>query len=506
MPAHFRKFDRDQPLLFSSALGDLIPQDHQVRFFIEAIESLNLPLNRFHVNYRGNGEAQYPPVMMLTLLLYCFANRIFSFRDIERATYDVLPVRFITGDLHPDFRTIAYFRERNAQVFSDVFKELVHLAKTSGLVTLGEVSLDSSQFRANASKDRNYRIEDIEREKAECQLILDLMLEEEAKAQRDNNTPSMKDLPDDLNTPQKRSQAIKKAKLRLANLSKAEAALEKRAEEEYKKKLENYETKMAQRDSQKEQNQKQFGPIPKKPQGKAFDVNWQGNSTDPDSRVMINHSTRCPANQKYNVQTIADNNSRLIVAAVATNNASDGGQLTPMVEHLEKTVGRPQCVLADQGYINSSQMQALEESGIEILIPVGNNPMLDKHAYRAADQSFAEPNESSDNAQYSSNGRLLTGRRKNQKPVHGSSKGKKYTNPYLKKKQEQMQEEEQYRRYKQRGSIIESIFGIIKHNYKYAQFRLRGLLNVQSEVMLIFSAYNLQRLFTLGFNFKGSKR
>lgn len=506
MPAHFKSYDRDQPLMFSSALGDLIPQDHQVRFFIEVIESLNIPLNRFHVNYRGNGEAQYPPVMMLTLLIYCFANRIFSYRDIERATYDVLPVRYITGNLHPDFRTIAYFRERNLEVFSEVFLDIVHLARTSGLVTLGEVSLDSSQFKANASKDRNYRIEDIEREKEECQQILDKLLVEEAEAQRKDNTPSMKDLPDDLNTPQKRSQTIKKAELLLANLKKAEKALEKRADEEYEKKLENYENKMAQRESQKEQDQKQFGPAPKKPRGKAFDVNWQGNSTDPDSRVMINHHTHCPANQKYNIQTAADNGSRIVVAAVATNIASDGGQLKLVVEHVEKTVGRPQCVLADQGYINSSQMQALEESGIEILIPVGRNPLLDKHAYRATDQSIAEPTESPDNARYSSNGRLLTGRRKNQKPVHDSSKGKKYSNPYLKQKQEQMQQEEYQKRYKQRGNVIESIFGIIKHNYQFAQFHLRGLKKVQSEVMLAFTAYNINRLFTLGFKIKGVKR
>lgn len=507
MPAHFKSYDRDQPLMFSSALGDLIPQDHQVRFFIEVIESLNIPLNRFHVNYRGNGEAQYPPIMMLTLVIYCFANRIFSYRDIERATYDVLPVRYITGNLHPDFRTIAYFRERNIEIFSEVFLKIVHLARTSGLVTLGEVSLDSSQFRANASKDRNYRIEDIEREKEECQQILDKLLVEEAEAQRKDNTPSMKDLPDDLNTPQKRSQAIKKAETLLANLKKAEKALEKRADEEYEKKLENYENKMAQRESLRKQGQKVLGYNPKEPK-KEFDVNWQGNSTDPDSRLMTRRYTKhSPVDQSYSIQTIADNGSRIVVAAIATNNASDHSQLELTVKHLENTVGKAGCVLADQGYINISQMQALEESGTEVLIPVGRNPLLDKHAYRIADQNASQSNDSSDNEQRSSQGRLLTGRRKQKKTVaHNSGKEEKYSNPYLKQKQEQMQQEEYQKRYKQRGNVIESIFGIIKHNYKFAQFHLRGLIKVQSEVMLAFTAYNIKRLFTLGFKLKGVKR
>lgn len=507
MPVHFKSFDRDQPLLFSSALGDLIPQDHQVRFFIEAIECLNIPLNRFHVNYRGNGEAQYPPVMMLTLVIYCFANRIFSCRDIERATYDVLPVRFITGDLHPDFRTIAYFRKNNAQVFSDVFMEIVHLARTSGLVTLGTVSLDSSQFKANASKNRNYHIEDIEREKAECQQILDLMLEEEAKALREDNTPSMKDLPDDLNTPQKRSQIIKKAKLRLANLLKAEGALEKRAEEEYNKKREDYETKMAQREARKEQGQRKLGLLPHKPKEKEFDVNWQGNSTDPDSRLMSRCTRHSSVSQNYNVQTMADNGSRLVVAAIVTNIANDGGQLKRMVKQVEDTVGHPKCVLADQGYLHSSQMQAVEESGTEVLIPVGRNPVIDKHAYRIADQNSSQSNDSADSVHRSSQGRFLIGKRNQKKSASQDSEiNERFSDPYLKKKQEQMQEEEQRKSYKKRGSVIESIFGIIKHNYKFVQFHLRGLFNAQSEMMLVFSVYNLKRLYKLGFNFREAKR
>ena len=75
--------------------------------------------------------------------------------------------------------------------------------------------------------------------------------------------------------------------------------MEKRADEEYEKKLENYENKMAQRESQREQGRKVLGHNPKEPK-KEFDVNWQGNSTDPDSRLMTRrYMSHSPVDQNY---------------------------------------------------------------------------------------------------------------------------------------------------------------------------------------------------------------
>jgi transposase len=58
---------------------------------IEAVE--RLPLAHFAVNERGSGDRQYPPPLPLALLIYCYANGVFSSRRIERATYRDLAVR-----------------------------------------------------------------------------------------------------------------------------------------------------------------------------------------------------------------------------------------------------------------------------------------------------------------------------------------------------------------------------------------------------------------------------
>jgi transposase len=60
-----------------------MPENHLVHFIIEAIEQLDL--RGFKVNTTGSGSEQYPPAMMVILLLYCYATGRMSSRVIEEA-------------------------------------------------------------------------------------------------------------------------------------------------------------------------------------------------------------------------------------------------------------------------------------------------------------------------------------------------------------------------------------------------------------------------------------
>ncbi len=77
-------------------------------FVVAAVE--RVPLGSFLVAGRSGGKAQYHPRLMLALLIYSYANGIFSSRRIERATYRDIGVRFVAANLHPDHDTIAVFR------------------------------------------------------------------------------------------------------------------------------------------------------------------------------------------------------------------------------------------------------------------------------------------------------------------------------------------------------------------------------------------------------------
>src|ERR1700741_2280595 len=110
----FVPFTRDQAFLLPPDLKAWLPENDLAHFVVAAVE--RVPLGSFPGADRTGGKAQYPPRLMLALLIYCYANGIFSSRRIERATYRDIAVRFLTGDTHPDHDTICSFRRQNPKL------------------------------------------------------------------------------------------------------------------------------------------------------------------------------------------------------------------------------------------------------------------------------------------------------------------------------------------------------------------------------------------------------
>ena len=95
--------------------------------------------------------------MMLALLIYCYANGIFSSRRIERATYRDIGVRYVAANTHPDHDTICKFRRENGCAVSESFLQVLLLARELKLLKVGLVSVDGTKLDANASKHRGVR-------------------------------------------------------------------------------------------------------------------------------------------------------------------------------------------------------------------------------------------------------------------------------------------------------------------------------------------------------------
>jgi len=92
-----------------------VPDGHIVHFILDAVEQL--PITDFRVNERGSGSEQYPPAMMLALLIYCYATGRFGSRTIEAASYSDVAVRYLCANHHPDHDSICAFRTANKQAF-----------------------------------------------------------------------------------------------------------------------------------------------------------------------------------------------------------------------------------------------------------------------------------------------------------------------------------------------------------------------------------------------------
>src|ERR1700756_5708759 len=127
---------------------------------------------------RWTGLAAYNPVLMLRLLLYgnCTGRR--SSRQIETATYDEVPFRYLAGDQHPDHDTIAAFRQQNLQGLGELFAEVLRLCRAAGMVKLGVVAIDGTKMRANADRNRTKRYQWIEEQEAELQKRVEQILTE----------------------------------------------------------------------------------------------------------------------------------------------------------------------------------------------------------------------------------------------------------------------------------------------------------------------------------------
>ena len=76
MSTRIVNIDRDTPMLLPSDLREWVQPDDLVHFVVDALGLLDVSSAR--VNRRGTGSEQYPPGMMLGLLIYGYAQGLFS--------------------------------------------------------------------------------------------------------------------------------------------------------------------------------------------------------------------------------------------------------------------------------------------------------------------------------------------------------------------------------------------------------------------------------------------
>ena len=152
MATRFVIIDRDTPLLLPPDLRDWVPSSHLVHFVIDAMDAIDTRSCR--VNPRGTGSAQYPPSVLLSLLVYSYATGVFPSRQIERSTHENVAVRLLCADTHPDHDTVCTFRRENAALLKSVFAQILEMAARCQVLKVGNITLaiDGTKVLANASK------------------------------------------------------------------------------------------------------------------------------------------------------------------------------------------------------------------------------------------------------------------------------------------------------------------------------------------------------------------
>ena len=156
MAKGYRPVDRDQPFLFPPDMREWLPPDHPVWLVIRAVGG-HMDTSAFHAGRRtgGAGTAGYDPDMLVTVLVWAYAHRVTSSREIERLCGTDVAFRVICAGNLPDHATFARFRGDFPGAVAAFFTEVLVLCARLGMGKLGTVALDGMKIAANASKSAN---------------------------------------------------------------------------------------------------------------------------------------------------------------------------------------------------------------------------------------------------------------------------------------------------------------------------------------------------------------
>jgi transposase/IS5 family transposase len=436
MPTNYRTYQPEQSYLLPPSLSDWLPENHLAYFISEVVSVLDV--NGFYARHEEadpRGNQPFDPAMMLKVLLYAYASGTFSSRKIAKKLEEDVAFRVLAAGNFPGHRTICDFRKDNLAEFITLFKQVVQIAQSSGMVKLGRIAIDGTKVKANASRHKamSYDRMKIVEERLEKE-IADLLKEAERtdQAEDQEHGPDNRgdELPEELRRREGRLQKIKDAKKRL----------EQRQAEEDRSKGRHEGDGGRPNGKKGKPFKKEFG----EPREKA-----QDNFTDPESRIMKMGNG---FEQSYNAQAAVDETHQIIVAAGVTNCAADNAQLIPMIEATKETTGElPQQVVADAGYRSEANFERAEAMKVDVIVALGREGKSDA------------PEVSSTNA--------ATLRMKDKL---ATAEGKAA--------------------YSRRKVIVEPVFGWVKRVIGFRQFSLRGLANVTAEWNLVCLATNLRRM------------
>jgi len=200
----YRPWHPEQSFLMPPSPNDWLPEGHLVYFILDVVKALDLGEITRAVDARdARGEKPYSPVMMTALLLYAYCVGVYSSRRIERATYEDVAFRVISGGEHPHFTRIAAFRRRHLDAFAGIFVQSIEVCREAGMVSLGLVAIDGTKMQGNASKHKAMSYERMGEQEQRLRVEIESLLQraEEADQSEDNRfgaSQQEEDLPEEL--------------------------------------------------------------------------------------------------------------------------------------------------------------------------------------------------------------------------------------------------------------------------------------------------------------------
>jgi len=328
-PPRLRRPDRNQALMQTCYLDEMLPADHQARTVWAVVDKLDL--SEFHepLKARGSdpGRSATDPKLLVALLLYAVMEGIGSGREIARLCECHDAFRWLCGGVPVNYHTLNDFRVGHEKALDHLFTQVLAVLMYKKAVTVRRICQDGTKVRASAGAG-SFRREGKLREHLAA-----------AKA----HVEAVKQLADDATVSAvKRAARERAAREREERITAALAELPKIQED-----------KIRSRDKQS---------MAKAP---------RASTTDPDARVM-----KMPDNgfrPAYNVQLVVDPTSRAIVGVDVTHARTDTKEGQPLREQVEQRTGQKvEEHVVDGGYVQKDRIEQAEARGTKMYAPVPN--------------------------------------------------------------------------------------------------------------------------------------
>jgi transposase len=518
----FKPYVMNQIALMPASYDEKIPNDHLVRVVNEAVEKIDL--SALLAQYPGGGRSSYHPQMMLKVLVYAYAEKIYSSRRIAKAMRENIQFMWISGESTPDFRTVNDFRgSRMKGVIDEVFSAVLEHLVAAGHVKLEHYFLDGTKIEADANKHKVVWAKKRETYHQRVQgQIKDLLKHIEQVNEDEQEEYGDKDLEEMGGNGQTEVNS---------------ELLQQKIDELNRKLRERLKSKKDSRPAKKALKKLEGDCLVRLKKYEQQEVTLHGRSsyarTDPDASSMRMKEDRGAEKPwpkpAYNVQIGTE--GQFVVGFSVHGRAGDTSCLIPHMENLRTHLGRlPRNVITDAGYGSEENFAYLEKHALGNYLKY-NTFYQDTHHFRKPElqrkRQFRAENFTYDPDQdeficpdhkrltfqyasrYTTDNGYLTNRRLyechacDQCPLKGEctrAKGNRKIRisfrllEYHRQARANLTSEAGQRLRARRSTEVEPVFGIIKQNMGFRRFHLRGFEKVKTEWGLVSIAHNMKKL------------
>jgi transposase len=534
----YRLYPPPTPLLIGyDPVADL-PPDHLARL-VEAVveETLTVPSHP-----PGPGQPPFDPRLPIKVLVYGYATGLRSSRRLAQACAESLPYLFLTRGDTPSYKTLCRTRVEQTEAIEQVWVGLFAVAERCGLQRLGQIVIDSTKLRANASPEAVLKAEEYAAVRAELARILEEARQVDDREEREGPRGTTR-LGQAVEREQMRD-ILRRIRQQLARTKRAATAAppaEARPAVAPGPAAAGEESEREPALTAGDEARPAASPAVRLTACMrervaaalaALEVAMTEGCqhlclTDPDARMMAEGRSR-RVQECYSFEVAVDRAAGLLVVGQVSQEASDNARLEPLVAAAQ--VHEPEGVKAvdgDSGYYQGGPLGRLLRAGIDTCVPDSNTagdlhrgqPVGTVQAQTRGRVPFEydpaadvyrcpEGNELRRRTRRVAAGQTLTCYQA-QRPCRGCPQesecllypNAQYRTVTVGEYQEELDaarkrfDDPAHReRYRHRGEVVETVFGVVRGTLGYSRWLLRGVERVGCEARLIKVGYQLRKV------------